>query len=295
MYVITGATGNTGKKIAEILLSQGKPVTVVSRHADKVKDLTAKGAKAAIGDLEDTAFLTKTFHGATAVYAMIPPTFATTDFRAYQNKVGHAIADALKASGVKYVVVLSSIGAHSPESGVVAGIYDFENTLKKNSDLNVLNLRAGFFLQNFLGNIGLIKQAGINGGFPIKADLKIPMVHTNDIAAVAAKHLAALDFNGQSHTYVAGERDLTLAEATKVLGNAIGKPDLTWVTFTYEQAADGMLKMGMPKTLVESYVQFSKATNEGILLGDYKRKSEYTTPTSVETFAKEFAAAFNHA
>ncbi|MBC8044687.1 MAG: NmrA family NAD(P)-binding protein [Rhizobacter sp.] len=294
MYVITGATGNTGKRIAEALLSKGEPVTVVSRSADKVKDLVAKGAKAAIGDLEDAAFLTKTFTGATAVYAMIPPNFAVTDFRAYQNRVGKSLAEAIEKSGVKYVVFLSSIGAHTPESGVVAGAYDFEKMLKKIDGINVLNLRAGFFMQNFFGNVGLIKQAGINGGFPINGDIKLAMVHTDDIAGVAVKHLLALDFKEQSHIYVAGERDLTLAEATKVLGEAIGKPELPWVTFGYEQAADGMSKMGMPQTVVDGYVQFSKSVNGGVYGSDYTRKPEYTTPTSIESFAKEFAGAYQN-
>ncbi|MCU0394014.1 MAG: NAD-dependent dehydratase, partial [Thermoflexibacter sp.] len=125
-------------------------------------------------------------------------------------------------------------------------------------------------------------------------DLKMPMVHTNDIGATAVKHLLALDFQGKSHTYIAGTRDVSLAEATHVLGAAIGKPDLAWVTFSYEQAAQGMAQMGMQKGLVDGYVQFGRASNEGILLADYQRTTAYTTTTSIEDFAKEFAFAYQN-
>lgn len=294
MYVITGSTGNTGKYIAEHLLAAGKQVTVISRSADHLKSLTDKGATAAIGSLENADFLTKTFTGATAIYAMIPPNFAVKDFSGYQAVVTQALVTAIKSSGVKNVVTLSSIGAHSDQTGVVAGLYKLEQALNAVPELNALHLRAGFFMQNFFGNIGLIKGMNINGGFPINGDLKMPMVHTNDIGATAVKNLIALDFKGKSHTYVAGTRDVSLAEATTILGQAIGKPDLAWVTFSYEQAAQGMAQMGMQEGLVNGYVQFGKATNEGILMADYQRKPEYTTATSIEDFAKEFAYAYQN-
>lgn len=295
MYVITGATGNTGKPIAESLLKAGKSVTVVGRSAEKLQFLADQGAKAAVGSLADAAFLTETFRGATAVYAMIPPESSAPDFRAYQNKIGNAIVEAAAQSGVHHMVTLSSFGAHSPESGVVAGLYDFENAFKKLSGVNVLHLRAGFFMQNFFGSLGIIKGMGINGGFPINGDIKMPIVHTNDIADVAVKHLLALDFSGQTHTYVAGERDLTMIEATEIIGQAIGKPNLAWVTFPYDQAKGGMMQNGFSESLADAYVQFGKATNAGIMYDGYVRQPEHTTPTSLETFVNQaFVPAYQH-
>jgi len=294
MYVITGASGHTGERAALQLLEAGKEVVVIGRSAERLAGLVAKGARAAIGDLSDAAFLTQTFKGATGVYALIPPNSGAADFRAYQKSIGSAIATAVKEAGVPYVVTLSSIGAHSPETGVVGGLYDFEQKLAAEApNANVLHLRAGFFMQNFLGNIGLIKGMGINGGFPVNADIKTPIVHTNDIGDAVANHLLALDFKGHSHTYVAGAADLTMAEATAILGEAIGKPELPWVTFSYEDAYNGMVQAGFGASIAEGYVQFSRATNEGILLSEYARKAEYTTPTTLEAFAKaEFAPAF---
>jgi uncharacterized protein YbjT (DUF2867 family) len=291
MYVITGASGNTGKRIAENLLKAGKPVVAVSRNAEHIQSLVEMGAKAAIGDLTDTDFLTRTFTGATAVYAMIPPNATASDFRGYQNQVGTAIVTALKNSGVKSVVTLSSVGAHSPETGVVAGLYDFEQQLKSLPEVNLLHLRPGFFMQNFLGNIGLIKGMGINGGFPIDGNLPVPMTHVHDIADVATEKLLGLTFTSHSHLYIYNASP-TMAEATQLLGKAIGKPELNWVTFPYDQAKTGMVQMGFSESLADGYVQFSKATNEGILGGDVANGPQQKTPITFEAFAQEFAAAY---
>lgn len=294
MYVVTGATGNTGKRVAESLLKAGKQVVAVSRSAEHLKGLVAQGATAAVGSLEDAAFLTQTFQGATAIYAMIPPSYTAPDFRAYQASVGNAIAGAVKASGVKHVVTLSSVGAHlSEKSGVVLGAHWFEKRLAENPASNTLNLRAGFFMQNFFGNIGIIQAMHINGGFPVQGDIRFGIIHTDDIADYAVKRLLALDFTGHRHQNLAGQRDLSLIEATAILGKSIGKPELPWVTFSYADAKAGMVQAGLSESLASLYVEFGEAMNNGTMLSDFTRTPESTTPTSIEVFAeKEFAPAF---
>lgn len=294
MYVITGATGNTGKEITEALLAAGKSVTVIGRSADKLKAFTDKGAVAAVGDLEDTAFLTKTFAGATVVYAVIPPKWdLTIDWIDYQHSVGKSIHEALKNAEVKNVVVLSSNGAQLPKgAGPVTGLHHFETLLKTNSNLNILSLRAGYFMQNFLGLIGMIKHLGFFG-YSLQNDIKTPLVHTKDIAAEAVKHLLALDFKGFKSVFVSGAADLSMDEVAKILGEAIGKPDLKYVTFSYEDAKAGMLQSGIPATIADGYNELFKSLNDGFFLNDYQRTAETTTPTSLEWFAKnEFAYAY---
>ncbi|WP_266364087.1 NmrA family NAD(P)-binding protein [Tellurirhabdus rosea] len=294
MYVITGASGNTGKQVAIHLLEAGKPVTVIGRDAGRLQELVDKGAVAAIGSLEDEAFLRRTFDGATAVYALIPPHFATDDFPGYQRRTADALVAALETGGVTHVVTLSSMGAHLTETGgVVKGLGHMEKAFESRTGLHVLHLRAGFFFQNFLGNIGLVKQAGILGGFPIDGNKPMAMVHTDDIAEVATRRLLALDFTGQSHEFVAGPRDLTFDEVAATLGKAIGRDDLPWVTFSYEQAREGMLQMGMKPTLADAYVEFCQRVNDGSLAEGFVRTPENSTPTTLEQFAqREFAPAY---
>lgn len=295
MYVITGATGHTGRIIAETLLKAGKKVRVIGRDAAKLKDLTDKGAEAVIGNVEDAAFLTKAFTGATAVYILIPPNLAAPDLLAYQAKIGEAQVKAIREAGVKYAVHLSSIGAHTPiGSGPVAGLFYQERRLNKLPDTHVLHLRPGYFMENFLNSIGMIKGMGINGG-ALAADTKMFFIATKDIGDYAAKRLLALDFTGKDVQELIGTRDMTPQEFTSVLGLAIGNANLKWVQFPGEDALKAMVGMGISPSVAGSFVEMSQFFNEGggnVVVRD----AENTTPTTAEQFAKEvFAPAYNTA
>jgi uncharacterized protein YbjT (DUF2867 family) len=295
MYVITGATGNTGKEIATALLAAGQKVTVIGRSAERLQPLTAKGAKPAVGSLDDAEFLAKTLQGAKAVYAMIPPNYAAENFRVYQNRIADALVSAVKQAGVKYVVALSSVGAHLTEkAGVVQGLYDMEQKFNQLKDVHVLYLRPTYFMENLLGQIGTIKQMGIMGS-PLKPDLKFPIIATKDIAAVGAKRLLALDFTGKSVQYILGARDVTNNEIATVFGKAIGKPDLKYVQFPYADAKNAMVGMGLSASAAEAMVEFMQSMNEGRTLSDVRRTPENTTPTTLEAFAKIFASIYQQA
>ena len=140
-YVITGGAGNISKPLTEKLLKAGHEVTVISRNAENIKSLTGLGAKAAIGSVNDVAFLKTTFTGADAVYTMVPPNYATNDMKTSIAEVGKNYAEALKTSKVKYVVNLSSVGAHLPDGvGPVSGLYKVEQALNELTNTNIKHL-----------------------------------------------------------------------------------------------------------------------------------------------------------
>jgi NADP-dependent 3-hydroxy acid dehydrogenase YdfG len=144
MYVITGATGNTGSVIANELLEKGQPVRVIGRNESRLQPFADKGAEPFVAELVDQAGLRRAFSGARAVYAMIPPDMSQPDISAYQSLISEAIAGALEQAAVKYVVSLSSIGADKPDgTGPVVGLHRFEQRLNRIPGLNVLHLRAG--------------------------------------------------------------------------------------------------------------------------------------------------------
>ncbi|GAB3919442.1 NmrA family NAD(P)-binding protein [Larkinella terrae] len=297
MYVITGASGNTGKIIAHQLLNAGKPVTVIGRSADHLKEFADKGAEVAVGNLDDEAFLTQTFRGATAVYAMIPPNFVVDDFPTYQNRIADALSAAIRANGIPYVVSLSSFGAHLPDhSGVILGMHRLEQQLDAIEGVNALHLRAGFFYHNLFSSVGLLKNAGILAGFPIAGDKRLAFVHPADIAEVAARHLLALNFTGKNVQFVAGPRELTFDEVARVIGQAIGKPALTWTAFPYDQARAGMIQAGLQPSLADNYVEFCQCINNDSLMAGFERNADNTTPTTLDEFVtKEFLPAYQNA
>lgn len=292
MIVITGATGKTGSAVAEALIAKGQKVRVLGRDAAKLKGFTAKGAEAAVGDLGDRAFLTKAFKGADAVYALIPPNFGAADFRAYQKQIGESIVAAIKGSGVRYVVHLSSQGAHLPDrTGPIVGLHDQEERLNRLDGVNVLHLRPTYFMENLLMNIDLIKKMNIMGS-AIRGNVKFAMIATKDIAAYASERLAKRDLSGKSVRDLLGQRDLSLDEAAAVIGKKLGKPDLKYVAFPYDDAEKGMVSMGLTPDLSRLYIEMSKALNDGLFAVNIPRTKENTTPTSIEEFADVFAKTY---
>jgi uncharacterized protein YbjT (DUF2867 family) len=195
MYVVTGATGHTGNVVAKSLLTRGEKVRVIGRTAERLKALAAQGAEPFAADPTDTASITKAFAGAKAVYVMMPPNLTTPDVRSFQSRVTDAIAAALQSVGITHSVALSSIGADKPENtGPVVGLHDFEEKLNAIDGLNVLHLRAGYFMENTLAQVDIIRMTGMAVG-PLHPDLKLPMIATRDIGEAAANALLNLDFS----------------------------------------------------------------------------------------------------
>lgn len=293
-YVITGGAGHISKPLTEKLLNAGHDVTVISRNADHVKSLTAMGAKAAVGTVEDVDFLKKIFAGADAVYTMVPPKYDATDLKAYIASVGKNYTEAIKANNIKYVVNLSSVGAHLPEScGPVNGLYRVEQSLNELKNTNTRHLRAVYFYANLLGNVDMVKNMNIIGGNFGGGDFKMLLADTNDVAEVAYEELSKLNFSGHSVRYI-GSDERSTDEIAKILGTAIGKPQLPWITFTDEQAYQGMMQMGFPENAVKNFTEMGHAMQDGSMFEDYwKHHPEKLGKTKLEDFAKAFAAVYN--
>jgi uncharacterized protein YbjT (DUF2867 family) len=287
MYAITGATGNTGRVIAGKLLVQGQKVRVIGRDAGRLEPLVQKGAEAFVADVTDAASLTKALVGAKAVYAMIPPNNAAPDTRAYQERVSDALVAATKNAGVEYAVTLSSIGADKPgRTGPVVGLHNLEQKLNGIASLNALHLRAGYFMENLLPQVGVIQSFGVVGG-PLRSDLSVAMIATRDIGAVAAEALIKLNFTGKQARELQGQRNLTYQEVASVIGKAIGRASLGYMQLSPAQLKPALVQMGMSSNMADLLLEMSAALNSGYMTTLEPRSAQNTTPTPIEIFVNE--------
>lgn len=295
-YVVCGATGNIGSRVAEMLLAAGEPVRVIGRERVRLGPLAAKGAEPWPGDIGDTAFLEKAFSGARGAFILIPPRYDSPDFREYQNGIGASLVAALAKARVPRVVALSSIGAHLTEgTGPILGLHDLESRLGTLKEAEVVCLRPAYFMENHLWSVPLIRNQGINGS-PIRADVQIPMIATEDIADATAHLFVDGKFHGHAVRYLLGPRDLTMTEATRILGEAIGKSGLQYVRFTEDDARKAMAAAGMSGSVVEAMLEMQRGFNAGIVRPTRERSVESTTPTTLESFSKSvFAHAYRAA
>jgi uncharacterized protein YbjT (DUF2867 family) len=287
MYVILGATGNTGSVVAENLLAKGEKVRAVARNKERLARLVGRGAEAFQADVKNSAALTQAFDGARAVYFMVPPEPQSSDYRASQSQVVEAGAAALEAARVRYAVALSSVGADK-ESGLgpVSGIHEMERRLNRIPGLNLLHLRPGYFMENTLPQVQVIQNFGMMAG-PVSADLLLPMIATRDIGAAAADALLKLDFSGQQVRELQGQRDLSYNEAARIIGEAIGKPNLNYVQLPGDQFVQALTAMGPSRNFAELILEMANGLNDGRMRMLEPRSAANTTPTSFETFVQE--------
>ncbi|MPY87535.1 MAG: NAD(P)H-binding protein [Luteitalea sp.] len=290
MITVMGATGNTGRKITAALLGAGEKVRALGRSDSKLADLQRAGADVLAGDTADATFLTNAFRGADVVYTLLPMERRATDYLAQQDQAGATIVSAIRDSAVQYVVALSSMGADSDEAtGVIRGLRAQEGRLMQLDGVNLFLLRAVSFFENFYDQLEVIKHEGIVAD-SVEPDLAIPMVAARDIADAAAKALRVRDWSGVVVRELLGQRDISYAEATRILGGHIGKPTLAYVQLSYADMTNALVKAGLSASFAELYVEMTRAFNEGTV--NARRTAENTTRTPFEDFAAELARVY---
>jgi uncharacterized protein YbjT (DUF2867 family) len=286
MYVVLGASGNIGHVVAQNLLARQQKVRVVGRNAAHLQTHAAQGAEIFVGDVTDRSALTKAFHKSDSAYVMIPPNPTSTDPLGYAERASDAITAALKSTEIKNVVALSSVGADKPNgTGPVVGLHHFEQKLNQ-LDSNVLALRPGYFMENTLPQVGAIRMAGSVVG-PIRPDLKLPIIATQDIGAAVTDALLRFAFRGKHTQELLGQRDLDYIEVATIIGKAIGKPNLGYVHLPDDQVRAGLLQSGMSDKFAGLIIEMAAALNSGFMKALEHRTSKNTTPTPYETFVAE--------
>jgi uncharacterized protein YbjT (DUF2867 family) len=222
MFVITGATGNTGSVAAETLLAAGKKVRVVVRNAANAKALAERGADVFTADLNDEAALARAFEGAEGVFVLSPPDVTLKDFLGERKKLTDGFARAAKAAGVKHVVLLSSIGSqHKGGTGMIRSTHAAEEALRA-TGLPVTFVRAAYFAENWAAVLKPAQQDGVLPSF-IAASQAIPMVASRDIGKTVAQ--ALLDGpRGTRVIELAGPVDVKPSDVAAALSKILGKP-----------------------------------------------------------------------
>jgi len=288
MITVLGATGNVGRKIVHLLLEAGESVRAVGRNPRALAELATAGAEVRAGDAADAAFLTEAFRGADAVHTMLPYRPGAPDFRAEQAQLGEAIVTAIRASGVHRVVAQSSLGAELPTGTgfIAASLYPQEQRLRALDDVDVLFLRPALFLESIVAAVEIVEATGVNADV-IAPDVPLPMVSTRDVAAAAGQALCSRDWTGGEVRELLGARDLTYTEATRILGAAMGRPDLQYVQLPGDEMAAALVQAGFSPDVAALHVEMGEAISAGTITAHEGRTPQNTTPTRFEDVVAE--------
>jgi len=290
--IVTGSLGHIGKPLVTALVQKGHSVTVITSNPERKKDIEALGATAVVGLVEDVDFLTATFAGADVVHAMIPPNANVSDPIAYSQTVADNYVKAIRKSGIKRVVYVSSYGAHLEKGvGLITLHHYIEKQLLDLPGLDSLSIvRATYIYYNLYRFIGMIKSAGFIAANYGGED-RVVLVSPEDIAATALAEIESTT-NRNKIVYSASD-ERTCNEIAAVLGEAIGKPDLKWITISDEEVQKAYESYGMAPHVAASMVEMFAACHTGLIHEDYDLHKPELGKVKIEDFAKDFAIAFN--
>ncbi|HEY0466076.1 MAG TPA: NmrA family NAD(P)-binding protein, partial [Polyangiaceae bacterium] len=280
MFVITGATGNTGSVAAEALLDAGKRVRAVVRNAAKAKHLAARGAELVEADLSDEAALVEAFRGADGVYLLSPPDVTLADFFTVRKQLVHGLARAVKAAAVKHVVFLSSAGAqHSAGTGMIVSTYAGEPALRA-TGLPVTFVRAAYFMDNWASVLTPAQKDGLLPSF-IAASRAIPMVASRDIGKTVAR--ALLDGpRGTRIIELGGPREVSPAEVAATLSKILER-EVKVAELPLEAALPTFSSFGFSQSVAEGFREMFQGIENGKVSWEGGRAEAARGTTSLET------------
>lgn len=281
MYVVTGATGHTGSVVARTLLEKNLPVRVVVRSREKGAEFERFGAEVAVADLQDADALTGALKGGKVLYLLNPPNYQSEDHFAEADKVIQAAQTAIGNSALGKIVVLSSIGAHLPEkTGNILTAHKLEQAFE-NSSVPVTFVRAGSFMENWLGVFEAAKTQGVLPSLFQPLERKIPQVAAADIGRVAAEEMQR-NTDGKKVVELAGFY-LSPEETAEALGKVLGK-DVKAVAVPEEQWLGILQTFNSPKN-AESLAEMYRGFNSGYI--KFETENLVAGKINFEDFARE--------
>jgi uncharacterized protein YbjT (DUF2867 family) len=273
-FVVAGVTGHVGSVVARDLLDAGHDLTVVVREAKKGAAWSTRGARVAVGSLDDAEFVASTVKGADGFFALIPPHYATGDIYSAQRKSVDGLAAGIQRGGVPLVVLLSSVGAdRADRNGPIKGLHYAENKLRE-SGTKLVAVRAGSFQENIAGAIAAAKNAGIYPNFLPSADIAMPQVATQDVGHAIAKALQSppvrsevVDLVGPAYS------SRQLAER---LGKLLGKT-LPIVDIPAAGHVAALQQAGVPPDVAAAFAEMYAGFSAGLLTPKGDRTIQVTT------------------
>lgn len=261
MFVIAGASGNTGSVVARTLLQHRQPVRVIVRSKEKGDSWRAHGAEVAEATIEDVESLARALRGAAGAYLLLPPDYAAPDYMERGQRLSENLAQAVEKSGVRHVTLLSSVGAqHESGTGIVRTLCVAEQRLGK-LGVGLTALRAAYFMENWGSALGTALKDGVIFNFLTPPERKIPMVATHDIGSVAAWTLM-LPASGHRVIELDGPAEYSPNDVAETLGRQAGRP-VAVNTLPLPAMAGALQGFGMSKDMAESMAELTGAISSG--------------------------------
>lgn len=257
--LVTGASGQLGRRVVELLLEKGvHGIVATTRSPDKLADFKARGVDVRQADFDDDASLARAFAGAARALLISADDVVTPGRRAAQHK---RAVKALESAGVEHVVY-TSLPAPTTSSASVAPDHAATEAALTESRLGVAVLRNNLYADLFLFTLpGAVKSGKL---IDARGNGAAAFVTREDCARAAAAALLDRNAPARSTLDVTGPEALTSAQVAAILSEIVGKK-IEHVAVTPEQLSESLVGHGLPPPVANVYKTFDIAISKGEL------------------------------
>jgi uncharacterized protein YbjT (DUF2867 family) len=291
--VIAAASGNIGRRTAEKVIQAGAETVLLARHPEKLADLVDRGAIVHKIGSDDSQGLIEITQQADALFWLTPPKLDVPNLRDWYLQTAKAGANAVRANGIPRVVNISSIGAGAkPNLGTISFGGNVESIFNQTT-ANVVHLRAGYFMENFLAQAEAIQRDRVVR-FSYASDHDLPWISTDDIGDVAAQYLLDRHWAGQWTRNLMGPENLTLLETSAILSQVLdcstaeGAPKvIEYVQVSIESLQQQFAAMGATAEVQREMGDLFRALGDPDGIYATARIPEAFTPTTFEQFVRK--------
>lgn len=282
LILVTGATGNTGSALLQLLEGRGAKVRAMVRKPDASR--RASSTTFVAGNFDDARSLEAALDGVTRAYLVTP---SSPDAEAQQVRFVELAA----AAGVTHLVKLSQLAADEASPVRFLRYHAVVERRIRELGIGFTFLRPNLYFQGLLAFQPMIAT---DGRFvaPI-GDARVSAVDVRDIAAVAAVALTQPGHEGKTYT-ITGPSAVTHTEMADAIAAAVGR-DVAFVDVPPEPFAGALTAAGVPpwqvEGLLEDYAHYARG--EAAAVHSSVQDVTGVAPRDIKTFARDYARVFS--
>jgi NAD(P)H dehydrogenase (quinone) len=257
--LVTGASGNLGRLVVELLLEKGiapGKIVAASRTPEKLADFAGRGVLVRKADFEDTASLAEAFVG---VDRLLLVSTDALDVPGRRLKQHQNAVKAAEEAGVSHVVYTGIVNPTPDFPAFVNPDHGGTEEALAASKLGFTVLRENIYTDYLLNSLG---QAVATGQlFSAAREGKTAYITREDCARAAAAALAS-SFSGRRTVDITGPAAVSQHDVA-VIASAVSGHPVTYIPLELEALIQGMVGAGLPRPLAEAFATFDAATAQG--------------------------------
>ena len=208
--LITGASGNVGRYVAQYALQNGQEITVAGTHLETLQKMFGTQAKNVYFDFTDSTTFQEALLNVDRVFMMRPPHLGSPQDL-------FPFIDALKETGgIKLVSFLSLIGV---ENNPIPPHHKIEKYIEK-AHLPYCHIRPSFFMQNISGIHAFEIKHFNNLVIPVKK-ARTSFIDAEDIGEITAKVLSEPELHQNKGYAITGAKAIDYDEVAQIMSEEL--------------------------------------------------------------------------